>query len=74
MISTVYELNISRQVWYALANQYAAPFKTRIQDLRRQLQVLRQGNKPCSEYVHVAKSLVDQLAMVGKPVSDEDLI
>jgi hypothetical protein len=38
------------------------------------LQVLRQGNKPCSEYVHAAKSLADQLAMVGKQISDEDLI
>jgi hypothetical protein len=61
-------------VWFALANRYAAPSKTRIQDLRRQLQILRQGDKPCPEYVHAAKSLADQLAMVGKPVSDEDLI
>jgi hypothetical protein len=61
-------------VWSALANRYAAPSKTRIQDLRRQLQILRQGDKPCPEYVHAAKSLADQLAMVGKPVSDEDLI
>jgi hypothetical protein len=74
VISTVYGLNTSRQVWSALANRYAAPSKTRIQDLRCQLQILRQGDKPCSEYVCAAKSLADQLAMVGKPVSDEDLI
>jgi hypothetical protein len=74
VISIVYGLNTSRQVWFALANRYAAPSKTRIQDLRRQLQILRQGDKSCPEYVHAAKSLADQLAMVGKPVSDEDLI
>jgi hypothetical protein len=74
VISTVYGLNNSRQVWSALANRYAAPSKTRIQDLRRQLQILRQGDKTCADYVNAAKSLADQLTMVGKPVLDEDLI
>jgi len=50
------------------------PSKTRIQKLRYQLQGLRQGNKTCSNYIHTAKSLADHLAMVGKPVTDEDLI
>jgi hypothetical protein len=44
VLSTVYGLETSRQVWCALANRYAAPSKTRIQELRRQLQGLRQGN------------------------------
>jgi transposase InsO family protein len=74
ILSTVYGLETSRQVWCALANRFAAPSKTRIQELRRQLQGLRQGNKSCSDYVHAAKTLADHLAMVGKPVSDEDLI
>jgi hypothetical protein len=74
VISTIYGLETSQKVWSTLANRYAAPSKTRIQDLRRQLQGLRQGNKSCSEYMHAAKSLANQLAMVGKPVPDEDLI
>ncbi len=74
VLSTVYGLDTSRQVWCALANRYAAPSKTRIQELRRQLQGLRQGDKSCSEYMHAAKTLADHLAMVGKPVTNEDLI
>jgi hypothetical protein len=74
VLSTIYELETSRQVWCALANHFAAPSKTRIQELRCQLQGLCQGNKSCSDYVHAAKTLADYLAMVGKPVSDEDLI
>jgi hypothetical protein len=74
VLSTVYGLDTSQQVWCALANRYAAPSKTRIQKLRRQLQGLRQGNKTCSDYIHTAKSLADHLDMVGKPVTDEDLI
>ena len=37
VFSTVYGLETSRQVWTTLANWYAAPSKTHIQDLRRQL-------------------------------------
>jgi len=48
VLSTVYVLNISRQVWTALANRYVAISKTRIQELRCQLQGLRQGNKTYS--------------------------
>jgi hypothetical protein len=74
VLSTVYGLDTSRQVWTALANRYAAPSKTRIQELRRRLKGLCQGDKTCSEYVHADKTLADHLAMVGKPVPDEDLI
>lgn len=74
VLSTVYGLDTSRQVWCALANRYGSPSKTRIQELRLQLQGLRQGDKSCSEYMHAAKTLADHLAMVGKPVTDEDLI
>jgi hypothetical protein len=57
VLSTVYGLDTSRQVWCALANRYATPSKTRIQELRHQLQGLRQGDKSCSEYMHAAKNL-----------------
>lgn len=65
VISIVYGLETLRHAWSALANRYAAPSKTRIQDLRRQVQSLGQGNKTCSEYVHAAKFLANQLAIYG---------
>jgi hypothetical protein len=35
---------------------------------------LHQGAKSCSEYLQNAKNWSDELAVVGKPIADEDLI
>uniref|UniRef100_A0A2N9EVL6 Integrase catalytic domain-containing protein n=1 Tax=Fagus sylvatica TaxID=28930 RepID=A0A2N9EVL6_FAGSY len=74
VLSTVYGLNTSRQVWNSLATRYASQSKSRIAHLKRQLQTLRQESRTCSEYLRLAKSWADQLAAVGKPIDDDDLI
>jgi hypothetical protein len=38
------------------------------------LQSLHQGSKNCLDYIQFAKECANQLAAVGKPVPDEDLI
>lgn len=74
VLSTVYGLNTSRQVWSALANRFASQLKSRISHLKRQLQILNQGSQTCVEYLQTAKSWADQLAAVGKAIDDDDLI
>jgi hypothetical protein len=74
VLSTVYGLNTSRQVWTALANRFASQSRTHISHIKQQLQNLRQGSKSCSEYLQSAKAWSDQLAVIGKPLDDEDLI
>jgi hypothetical protein len=39
-----------------------------------QLQSLHQGSKNCSDYIQIAKECGDQLATIGKPIPNEDLI
>jgi hypothetical protein len=74
VLSTVYGLHTSRQVWSHLANCFAPKSKSRISHLKRQLQTLHQGSKSCYDYLLTAKNWADQLAVAGKPVDDEDLI
>uniref|UniRef100_A0A2N9J9Y4 Integrase catalytic domain-containing protein n=1 Tax=Fagus sylvatica TaxID=28930 RepID=A0A2N9J9Y4_FAGSY len=74
VLSTVYGLNTSRQVWISLAARYASQSKSRITHLKRQLQTMRQDSRSCTDYLQLAKSWADQLAAVGKPVDEEDLI
>ncbi|KAA8519478.1 hypothetical protein F0562_013734 [Nyssa sinensis] len=57
-----------------LASRFASQSKSRVAHLKRQLQTLRQGTQSCSQFLQTAKSLADQLAIVGKPVDDDDLI
>jgi hypothetical protein len=42
--------------------------------MKKQLQSLNQRSKSCSDYIHTAKKCADQLAAVGQPMFDEDLI
>lgn len=74
VISTVYGLTSSWQIWLALATRYASPSRPRINLLRRQLQTTHQGFQTCSEFIHAAKTIADQLAIARKPVTDENLI
>jgi hypothetical protein len=74
VLSTVYGLDTSRLVWAALANRFASQSRSRIAHLKRQLQTLKQGSKTCSKFLQTAKMWSDQLATVGKPLDDEDII
>jgi hypothetical protein len=74
VLSTVYGLHTSRQVWVSLATQYASESKTRVSQLKRQLQTLQQGSKNCTVFLQLAKSYADQLAAIGQPVAAEDFI
>ena len=74
MLSTVYGLNTSRQVWTTLANRFASQSRTHVSHIKQQLQNLCQGSKSCLEYMQLAKSWSDQLVVIGKPLDDEDLI
>ncbi|KAF9680063.1 hypothetical protein SADUNF_Sadunf06G0081000 [Salix dunnii] len=74
ILPTVFGLNTAKEVWDSMANRFAAHNRSRISHLKRQLQNLQQGNKTCADYVQIAKGLANQLAAVGKPIEDDDLI
>jgi hypothetical protein len=74
VLSTVYGLHTSKQVWMALTKRFASQSRSHISQLKRQIQGLQQGSKSCTEYLKSAKSYADQLAAVGKPIDDEDLV
>ncbi|KAG6742168.1 hypothetical protein POTOM_055456 [Populus tomentosa] len=74
LVSTVYGMETSQQVWTALQTRFSSQSRSRISHLKRQLQTLTQGTTSCSAYLENAKHLADQLAAAGKPVDDQDLI
>jgi hypothetical protein len=74
LVSSVYGLDTSHQAWTSLAARYASESKSWVSHLKRQLQSLQQGNKTCTEYLKLAKELADELAVVKKPIEDDDLI
>jgi hypothetical protein len=74
LVSSMYGIDTAHGAWSLLSTRYAAQSRSRISHLKRQLQSIQQGSKSCNEYLQVAKKYADQLAAVGKPLEDDDLI
>jgi hypothetical protein len=73
VLSMVYGLSTAQQVWAHIAKRFTPTSRTRITNLIRQLQTITQGSKNYTDDLLTAKSLVDQLAAIGKGVEDEEL-
>ncbi|KAB5534648.1 hypothetical protein DKX38_017734 [Salix brachista] len=74
LVSTVFSLQTSKQVWDSLQTRFSATSRSRIALLKRQLQTIVQGNRSCSIFLEDAKQLADTLAAAGQPVNDQDFI
>jgi K+-sensing histidine kinase KdpD len=74
ILATVYGLNTSQQAWIALATKFASKSKSRISNLKKQLQSLTQGPRSCADYLQSTKHLADQLSAVGNSIPKEEII
>ncbi|KAJ3698209.1 hypothetical protein LUZ61_001914 [Rhynchospora tenuis] len=64
----------SAELWSSLQNSFASTSKARMLDLKRQIQHTSRGSSTCSEYLLKMRKLADELAFIGAPIPDEELI
>lgn len=64
----------SAELWTNLTQIFAASSSARRTDLRRQLQTTIKGSMSCRDYLHQMRQIVDELAFVGTPISDDELV
>ncbi|KAF3773674.1 Retrovirus-related Pol polyprotein from transposon TNT 1-94 [Nymphaea thermarum] len=62
------------ELWSTLATTYSQVSETRFLQLRRQFQDIKRGTRTMLEYLNEIKSVSDQLAAIGHPVSDKDKV
>ncbi|KAF9678646.1 hypothetical protein SADUNF_Sadunf07G0056400 [Salix dunnii] len=74
LVSTILNLETSKQVWDALQSRFSSTSQSRVALLKRQLQTISQGNRNCLSYIEEAKLFSNQLSVAGKPVEEQDLI
>ncbi|KAF3795485.1 Retrovirus-related Pol polyprotein from transposon TNT 1-94 [Nymphaea thermarum] len=60
------------ELWSTLATTYSQVSEARFLQLRRQFQDIKRGTRTVLEYLNEIKSVSDQLAAIGHPVSDKD--
>lgn len=74
VLAHIVGLKTSRAVWVALEKRFASLSRSHIIQLKTQLQSIKKGSQPISEYVQRIKHLVDSLAMALCLMDDEDLL
>lgn len=72
--STVTSATNAKVAWDALHTAYANKSQTRIFSLRDRLARVSKDSRPDADYLHQVRSLCDELATAGSPVSNEELI
>jgi hypothetical protein len=68
----VVDCHTSQCIWRTLEKAFAFPSNSHIIQLYGSFQDLRQGDSSVSIYIQQAKSLFDELAVVGRPMSLKD--
>jgi hypothetical protein len=71
VLHLVVDCSTSHYVWRTLEKALASPSNSRIMQLHGSFQDLRQGDSSVSLYMQQAKSLFDELATTGRPMSLE---
>jgi len=72
ILHLVVDCNTSHDIWTTLETTLASPSNSRIMQLYGSFQELRQNDESVSTYLQKAKSLFDELAAAGRPISMED--
>lgn len=64
----------SSQLWRLLQQSFSATSRARRTELRRALKTTTKGGSTCLEFCQRLRAIADELAFIGSPVSDDDLV
>jgi hypothetical protein len=64
----------SAAVWSTVTAMFSAQNRAGVRQIRRQLTTMKKNDLPAEEYFNKMKGYADALAMVGHPLSDDELI
>ncbi|KAK1663765.1 hypothetical protein QYE76_051924 [Lolium multiflorum] len=68
------EHQTAHETWKAIQVMFASQSRARVQNLRQQLDELKKREMSAALYIGKLKAIVDQLAMAGKKLDDDDII
>lgn len=74
ILAHVVNLKTSRKVWVALDKMFACQSKAPVMQSRFQLASLKKGAMSISDYFEKAQTLTQNLAAIGEPVKESDLV
>jgi len=61
------------EAWKKLNTLYASRSGTRAMQLKEELTLIQRGNQLIFDYLHDVKALADEIAIIDRPILDDDL-
>lgn len=74
LLSQVLSCSSSAALWENLRHSFSSTSRARLSELRRFLQTTVKGGSSCRDFLSKIQSIADELASIGFPVPDDDLI
>ncbi|RVW54104.1 Retrovirus-related Pol polyprotein from transposon RE1 [Vitis vinifera] len=74
LVPLITQSKTSYEAWQILANTYARPSRGHIKQLKDHLKNITKGSQSITDYMQSIKTRADELAALGKPLDQEDLI
>uniref|UniRef100_A0A2N9GIZ9 Reverse transcriptase Ty1/copia-type domain-containing protein n=1 Tax=Fagus sylvatica TaxID=28930 RepID=A0A2N9GIZ9_FAGSY len=74
ILAYVVKCATSRDVWITLERMFTAHSRARTMTIRYQLSTLKKGDSSIADYFHTFTGLVDTLAAINQPLSEEEQI
>ncbi|CAL8085961.1 unnamed protein product [Prunus armeniaca] len=74
VLSRVSRCPTARDAWISLEKRFNSQSRSRILQLKHQLQTTKCGTSSITDFVDQMTAVADSLALAGKPVDDDDLI
>jgi gag-polypeptide of LTR copia-type len=74
ILAQVMSCKTCKELWLALESFFSSNSRTRLQELKRQLQNVKKRDSNCTDYLLKIRQLADELSFIGNPVSDDDLV
>jgi gag-polypeptide of LTR copia-type len=64
----------TRDLWRSLEDLFSSNSRTRLNELKRQIQTAKKGDSYCSAYLLQLRRIADELAFTGSPLSEDELV
>ncbi|KAJ3703988.1 hypothetical protein LUZ61_007693 [Rhynchospora tenuis] len=74
LLAQVVSCTTTAELWSLLQSTFSASSQARLIELQQQLQGIKKGGSSCADYIQKLRSIADELAFIGSPVSDREMV
>ena len=73
-LGQVVSCKTSADLWKSLQQSFSSTSRAHLSELKRSLQTITKGGSSCADFCQKICSIADELAFIGSPVPEDDLV